>query len=148
MLPCSFFLRAWVNCGSGGIPAPTCVFCLLFLSSYHSAFCWPLSHSSAHTRTCCIQLLSSSFWRSLMHLLSCWIVCMITSLPFVRSFLSHIRLHAVSSWPRSRERGCLCRCVCVCAVVGVTRCPDDIKQYFFLLPWPPRQKQAALRSEV
>lgn len=98
-----------------------------FQPSYHSAFCSPLSHNNAHTQTCCMQrpaplLVVLEEFNASAFLLDC-LYDHLSS--FVRSFLSHIHVHAVSPWTSVRERGCLYG-----AVVGVTRCPDDVKQYF------------------
>lgn len=77
--------------------------CLVFFfqSSYRSAFCSPLSHNNAHTQTCCIHLpapllvLLEGFNASPV-LLDC-LYDHLSS--FVRSFLSHIQVLAVSPWP-------------------------------------------------
>lgn len=105
VLPCCrvLFLCAWVNCGSGGIPTPpgTCVFRLLFFNPHITLPFVRLFLITTPTHrpvVCSAQLLSSSFSRSLMRLLSCWIVCMITSLPLWDHFCHTFRFTLSRRW--------------------------------------------------
>lgn len=136
MLPCSFFFFCgWVNCGSGGIPAPpeTCVLCFPFL--FYPHFTLPfvlliLTATPTHGPVVTIsQLLSALVGKTWMHL--CVLQDCLYDQPcfFLRDEFM-LSLHGFVFVRLPLFCCALLRAqICVCTVVSVPCCRDD-KQYF------------------